>query len=117
MEVDPALNLSVGVLEIVGNPRNAGNRDAGSRVQVGVAAAGIDCTVADPKVRDACWIVSADRKLARDRRHVIADTLVPCKGDHRVEIANRGDRISDSPYPGCGESSYVSCQCSIYGRR
>src|SRR6476646_6652720 len=107
MEIDPALSLSIGILEIVGKPRNAGNRHPGSRVQVGVAAAGIDGPVADTKVSNATWIVSADRNVACYIRHVIVDARIPFERDHRIEVADRRDRISDTPHPGCRESSHV----------
>jgi hypothetical protein len=64
MKINAALNLRIGILEIVGEPRNTRKRVPGRRIQIGVAAATIDGTMTDAEVGDAIWIIGADRNVS-----------------------------------------------------
>ena len=64
MEIDTALNLRIGILEIVGETRNARERVPGHRIQVSIAAAVVDSAVTDADVGDTGRVVGAQGPVA-----------------------------------------------------
>jgi hypothetical protein len=71
VQVDAVLILRRIVDEIVGEAEHAGEFVAGLRIEIGVAAAGVDRGVSDAHIRQARGLVSANRVVAGDVGHVV----------------------------------------------
>jgi hypothetical protein len=93
MEIDAALVLGIGVLEIVGEAADAREFHARRGVQVGVAAAEIDRTVTDADIGEPICIVITDGNVACGVNHVIVDTVVPLQRECWIEIAIGDERV------------------------
>src|SRR6267378_6217068 len=63
------------------------------RVKVGVAAAAVDGTVTDANVGEAVRIVGADGNIAGHVSHVIMNARVPLQRHHRIQVAERCERV------------------------
>ncbi len=72
---------------------------AGLRIEIGVAAAGVDRAVSDAQIRQAVGIVSADRYIAGDVGHVVVDARVPAQGELRHQIPKAPCRVADGVGP------------------
>ena len=94
VHVDAVLVLRRLVLEIVGEAEHRGEFLAGLRIEVGVAAAGIDRAVADADVGQPSGVVGADRDIAGDVGHEVVNACVPAQRGLRDEVAEAGDRIA-----------------------
>ena len=77
MEVDPVLVLRVAVLEIVGEAGDGGEFVPGRRVEVGVAAAGVDRGVTDAEIAEARGIVGADGNVTGQIGHEVVHAGIP----------------------------------------
>src|SRR5882724_6896380 len=79
VHIDAALILRISILEIVGESEHAGEFVAGLRIEIGVAAAGVDRAVSDAYIRQAIGLVSANRDVAGGVDHVVVDAGVPAQ--------------------------------------
>src|SRR5262249_39623546 len=96
MHVDAVLVLRRLVGEIVCEAEHAGELVPGLRIEIGVAAAGVDRPVTDADVRQARRIVGPDRDVAGDIGHVIVNAVVPAQRCDRQEISKAGHRVADA---------------------
>ena len=86
-------------LEIVGEAEHAREFVAGLRIEIGVAAAGVDRAVSDAYIRQARGLVSANRDVAGDVGHVVVDAGVPFQLEHRRQIPKAPCRVADGVGP------------------
>ena len=93
MHVDAVLVLRRLVEEVVGEAEHGGEFVPGLRIEVGVAAAGIDCAVADTQVRQPSGIVGSHRDIAGDVGHEVVNACVPAQRELRDGVAKAGDGI------------------------
>jgi hypothetical protein len=93
MKIDAALNLRIRILEVLGTAADARNFVSRCRVKVGVAAAAVDGTVTDANVGEAVRIVGADGNIAGHVSHVIMNARVPLQRHHRIQVAERCERV------------------------
>ena len=93
MEIDAALILRIGVLEIVGEAADAGEFRACRRVQIGVAGAEVDGAVTDADIGEPVGIVIADGNVTGTVHHVIVDAVVPLQLERRIKIAIGNQRV------------------------
>ena len=89
------LILRRSILEIVGEAEHAGEFVAGLRIEIGVAAAGVDRAVSDAQIRQARGLVSANRDVAGDVGHEVVDAGVPAQGELRYQIPKAPCRVAD----------------------
>src|SRR5260221_5198485 len=106
MEVDAALVLRTGVLEIVGEAANAGKFRACRRVQIGVTGAEIDGAVTDAEIGETAWIIGADRNVARAVDHEVVDAAVPLEVQRLIEIAIGDERVFEESHARADKRSY-----------
>ena len=69
---------------------------AGLRIEIGVAAAGVDRPVTDTNIRQARGLVGANRDVAGDVGHVVVDAGVPAQREHRYQIPKAPCRVADA---------------------
>ena len=72
---------------------------AGLRIEIGVAAAGVDRAVSDANIRQARGLVSANRDVAGDIGHVVVDAGVPAQLEYRYQIPKAPCRVADGVGP------------------
>ena len=72
---------------------------AGLRIEIGVAAAGVDRAVSDADIRQTRGLISADRDVAGDVGHEVVDAGVPFQLEHRVQIPKAPCRVADAVEP------------------
>ncbi len=109
MEIDAALVLRVRVLEIVGKSGNRRKFVPRLRIEIGVAAA-IDGAVTDAEVGEAGGILGANGNVSRHVGHEVVDARVPLQARQRIQVAERGDRVTDASHAGCRKWSEPRCQ-------
>ncbi len=68
---------------------------SGLRIEIGVAAAGIDRAVPDANIRQTGGAVVAHRNIAGDVSHVVVDTAVPTERELRIQISETCRRVAD----------------------
>src|SRR5262249_32901013 len=95
MHVDAVLLLGRLIAEIVGEAEHAGGFVPGVRIEIGVAAAGVDRAMADADVRQARRVVGTDRNIAGDVGHVIVNAAVPAQRRYRQNISEAVHRVAD----------------------
>src|SRR5262249_12864043 len=95
MHVDAVLILRRLVGEIVGEAEHAREFVPGLRIEIGVAAAGVDRPVPDADVRQARRVVGPDRDVSGDVSHVVMNARVPAQRRDRQDIAEASDRVAD----------------------
>ena len=78
---------------------------AGLRIEIGVAAAGVDRAVSDAYIRQARGLVSANRDVARDIGHVVVDAGVPAQLEHRRQIPKAPCRVAEGVGPREGDGA------------
>src|SRR6185503_8119050 len=99
MHVDAVLILRRSILGIVGEAEHTGEFVAGLRIEIGVAAAGVDRAVSDADIRQARGLVSANRDVAGDVGHVVVDAGVPAQCELRYQIPTAPCRVADGVGP------------------
>ena len=82
--------------EIVGEAEHAGDFVAGLRIEIGVAAAGVDRAVTDTYVGETGRVIGPDRDVAGDVCHVVVNAGVPLQCERWVQIAECGERAIDA---------------------
>ena len=93
VEIDPVTVLRAGVLEVVGKAGNAREFVSGCRIEISVAAAGVDRAMTDADVGKPQRIIVADRSITCNINHVVVDALVPAQRRGRYDISIGGQRI------------------------
>src|SRR5262245_24967202 len=96
MHVDPVLILGRLIGEIVGEAEDAGEFVPDLRIEVGVAAAGVDGAMADADVRQTRRVVGPNRYVAGDIGHVIVHAVVPAQRRDRQDISEAAHRVADA---------------------
>src|SRR5215831_4218096 len=96
MHVDAVLILGRLIGEIVGEAKHAREFVAGLRIEVGVAAAGVDCAVPDADIRQARRVIGPHRYVAGDIGHVIVNAVVPAQRGYWEKITKAGHRVADA---------------------
>src|SRR6266508_711236 len=83
MHVDAVLVLGRLIGEIVGEAEHAGEFMPGLRIEIGVAAAAIDCPMSDADIREARRIVGSDRDVPGDVGHIVVNARTPAQRRYR----------------------------------
>jgi len=96
MHVDAVLILRWLIGEIVGEAEHARELVPDLRIEIGVAAAGVDRPVADADIDEARWAVGPDRYVAGDVGHVVVHARIPAQRRYRDDISKAVHRVADS---------------------
>ena len=92
----PFLILRRLIGEIVGEAEHPRELVPGLRIEIGVAAAGVDRAMPDTDIRKTRGVVGPDRYVAGDVGHVVVDACVPTQGEYRQQIAKAPSRIVET---------------------
>src|SRR5262245_3618193 len=93
MHVDAVLILRRLVGEIVSEAEHAREFVPGLRIEIGVAAAGIDRAMPDADIREAGGVVGPDRYVAGYVGHVVVNARVPAQRRYRQDISEAVHRV------------------------
>src|SRR5262245_21230288 len=95
MHVDAVLILGRPVL-VVGEAEHAREFVPGLRIEIGVAAAGVNRTMPNADVRQARRVIGPDRYVAGDIGHVIVNAVVPAQRRYWQDISEAAHRVADA---------------------
>src|SRR6266704_4255181 len=98
MEIDAALVLRIWIREIVGKSGYRRKFMSGLRIEIRVATAAVDRSVAEAEIGEAGWIVGANGNVSRHIGHEIVDARIPLQARHRIQVADRGDGVTDASH-------------------
>src|SRR5262249_49398189 len=110
MHVDAVLVLGRLVLEIVGEAEHAREFVPGLRIEIGIAAPGVDRAVPDAEIREAGRVVGPDRYVAGDVSHVVVDARVPAQRRYWDHVSETPHRVADAVGARERDRSQWSCQ-------
>ncbi len=68
----------------------------GLRIEIGVAAAGIDGAVPDADIRETGGVIGSDRYVSGDVRHPVVNAVVPAQRRLRDQIPEAPHRIAET---------------------
>src|SRR6516162_238127 len=92
----PFLILRRLIGEIVGEAEHPRELVPGLRIEIGVAAAGVDRAMPDTDIRKTRGVVGPDRYVAGDVGHVVVNAVVPPQRCYRQDISEAGHRVADA---------------------
>src|ERR1700750_585946 len=113
MHVHAVLIVGMFVLEIVGDAEHRGKLPAGLRIEIGVAAAYVDCRMTQAEIGKTLRVVSADGNIAGDISHEIVDAEIPAQRELWSDVTDARHSVGGTAAYIEPERTERACQSRI----